>query len=650
MTPQHLVGVVLLGLLTGLALLRLGPQAVHSNRYRILLALRLGMLSLLALLFLQPSFNLTTMHSSPPKIVVLLDNSQSMQLFNAESLYTVLHQSLARLGSAAEVPVLLFGDSLRSTKRSDAPRFSDITSLLPANAHVSPHLGEAERILLISDGNWSNALLPRQLFAQRECFYLTPPPFTPRPHLAIEALDAEIITTAHRPALATILISGYTLDSSALEIIWGHRGGTLSKRIISRAGGFFADTLQLPLKRQEPGSVLWTASVRFQRDSTLYAGCRFTQTITPSRFSVALHSTAPRLDNRFLRLALSRDSIWSVSTDSEPVDILFVMDGSAGARLPLGRLKPAGTFFFSGCAPQGAISKEPLKALKAEPLASEPLKAFIAGKHLPPLSPIAVSEWGSGKRFSRLLSATVGKDKTEQSVAFLARGEYRAQRAWYCAARDWWKWDFWPQGFNSDTTGVARFSDAVLSILKEELLSQASNTLLCYGIEQPSPAGRALRLRAHLPSGINRLAPFSLKLHLQSTSSATAYDTSIDLAGSASRIIEVALGGQRAGSYLLSSSVAQGNFIRQDRDSIVIASPKTELMIRGANSQLLSQCGQTIEGVDSLSLAQFFDAGTARAPRTRNHRLTFDTTWLTLTILMVLLGAEWFMRKRWQLE
>ena len=179
---------LVLVLLTGLALAfvyyRHRPFGRRRRSRIVMIALRSALFLSLVIALLEPVLKFERLEQRKNVIPVLVDASGSMGLFRPDSSILPFLRSLRAAGKndpagGIKFVFYCFGDSLRPCVSLDSMHFSDRQSLLPGSipdkqARLSP------LCVIVSDGHFSNASLPRGLFQDMTCLYLPLPPASPR--------------------------------------------------------------------------------------------------------------------------------------------------------------------------------------------------------------------------------------------------------------------------------------------------------------------------------------------------------------------------------------------------------------------------------------------------------------------------------------
>ena len=173
MTPLFIILLLLALIISVYVLFR---SKLSTGRKVILTLNRLLIFIILYLAFFQPSFKITSIASSKKTIPILIDLSSSMQLFNADSIFTLLSKlylspSLEKSQESPEFIFFGFGDSLRTIKDLESLEFNDRNSIFPRFFNER-QIKNCRKILLFSDGNWSNTLSQKNILHEKECFYI----------------------------------------------------------------------------------------------------------------------------------------------------------------------------------------------------------------------------------------------------------------------------------------------------------------------------------------------------------------------------------------------------------------------------------------------------------------------------------------------
>ena len=264
----------------------------HGHAALLLAAIRLAMIAALACAFWEPTIHFTRFTTRPPALAVLVDASQSMRLFKADSVAAIVRAAINRAQAddpRRRITMFCFGDSLRPQPPGRPLSFDDRHSIFPAWFDAG-ELRTAQHLLIVSDGNWSNAFRPPSGIEQKNCAYVVLPPPSHRPFITIraQALPPEVpLDSVSRVAIS---ISGFQRTRTPIRLACTQGRHTVWRKEYEADTGFYADTLLAPLPSAPCGTFLYTISASQDGDS-LRSSCHvlpvsYTHLTLPTIYSV----------------------------------------------------------------------------------------------------------------------------------------------------------------------------------------------------------------------------------------------------------------------------------------------------------------------------------------------------------------------------
>ncbi|MBN1130241.1 MAG: hypothetical protein JXA71_14715, partial [Chitinispirillaceae bacterium] len=505
-----------------------------------LLALRFFLLALITTAFTEPALVFEKLPSPLRPVPVLVDVSKSMRLFAHDTSFLKVTAALEQwnAGHAAEKQRFVFyafGDSLRLRDKQIPSFFSDRRSFLPVSLD-DRILRNAATILIVSDGNLSNAALPAENYSDKNVLYV---PFRahPRhcPFLQARLHHFPPVSPVDSLPMAVVEIEGFSGKPGTITVRAARDNRIISHQEIKVPEGFYKREAAFKIQGSPAGRHCYRFDVRTSAD-TLFCSRYALHTSLPDRFTYAFCGSGPSLDRRFIRLALQQQPyfIESVNRGKQPLDLLVVSEWNDAARTALNRLKPGGAALFMGCIPcGGTLSDIPFTGAAplirpASGLSSSPFDDLDLNT-LPPPSRCFFCKGLPVRASERHISAALmrsGKPGFD-TIDVLFTGRYNRRNFIAFAATGLWRFDFWPLAVAPDEAGVFGFSERLMEFTKSTLLNGLSEELLLYPASVITEAD-SLSFFAVFPA--NLPLPSDLRLSVSfSSAGAAPYDTSLPL-------------------------------------------------------------------------------------------------------------------------
>lgn len=615
----------------------------------VLIAIRLLILALLAAAFLRPTLTMQTLAPERHGLAVLVDNSQSMRLFDSDSLRKLLS---ADFGLAdKDVRVFLFGDSLRPLPDDRQPDFSDRRSFFPTDAAAGlPE--DAQRILIVSDGNWSNSSLPDELFMATDAHYLRLPAPQLPPLLRLEPLAERIEGVTGGSTDLRIVLSGRLQHRRTITIAVLQDGRAESRRSVELEAGVFEDTLDLRIPARRPGTHLCRIVAETDSSGTV---ATVVHTVLPDRLRYHIYSARPDLDGRFVSLALQRQDGWQhTHAHGQRPDLLVLLDWDSTAASLVQTVKPRGALLFAGCVPCGNPRSRPVPRgrLVGAPETHIPL-VIATPASLPPAE--ALLECAEDPlRLRRTLLGLVPQTASD-TLPLLWSGRYQRHTALVAGVRGFWTWDFMVQLSEEEGTTQTPFSSTLLELTRRALIAGMSDDFLVYPAESPVSESRPPVFVLALPASFDWTEPARVALTITDTSGSAVLDTGLTIDGvDAQHRFRFRSDPLPRGTYMYKGKLRYAGRTFTHADTLRVQSDRTELDIAGQNEQLLAQVARPTAPADSAAAdgrVMLPHGGTAadapgadRATIARTIRI--EQSWLLLAALLALLFAEWVIRRR----
>lgn len=635
------------------ALVRLIRLPLSRRAKTGLLLLRLALLTLLVLAFVEPSFRIRRLQNEPLPVPVLLDVSRSMSLFGAEPTPAEVAPCVLPPGGP-DIPLVVFcfGDSLRRCDNAADLSFADKRSRFPVNpGHKA--LRKARGVLIVSDGNWERIAPARGLLREKEARYLVLPPFRPSPTIRIAPVSVPRYSLLDSSATARIELSGYVSAADTLHLYSRGRGRSFSARELPLDSGSFGDTLSVALASAPTGRHLQRISA-VNRDSTVSAHLRLIHNVVPGTMTYALHTPAPTLDRRFISLSLSTNPRWEkLPTATEAPRALFVFSWDSTAARLVERLPRSSLVVFVGCLPSSRVthlSPRTFSTFAPEPAAAS-LEPLRTAELPPPRSLLRYApEVFRQKEILLSAAATSRKDSsTIDTLPLLWKGRYRGHPGIALAATGIWRWDFRPLSLRNNRQPFA-FSHALLALVEEYVLKLALQEFYVFPAEPEITESDSLRLEWFLPATATGDRPLTGRFELRSEQGDTLVDTVVTFAATMFDQQTVSLPPQRQGNYAYAATLDMPEGTVRYEDSLHVSVDMSEYRISGQNTLLLGQIARPLECDDSAAFNDFLLGSIRNAPETVTTTLRISQNWYLLGLILLVLSLEWVLRRKLSLD
>jgi hypothetical protein len=649
-----------LGLLFVFSIYRIAIRSAFPRGVRgMLIAARFCLIGLIVLAFFEPSI-VIEQFSSHQVVPVLVDVSKSMQIFAHDQ---AIFQTISALrkwnsdhaGGKQKFVFYRFGDSARALPPNSPLSFADKRSFLPE--HFSDKtMRMASSLFLISDGNLSNAAVPAENYLEKNVMYLpllVKPSY--QPSMQIYIRDFPSISPADSPLVAGIELEGYSSHPDTIIVRVAEDNRTVALRTISVPAGIVKKGTAFHLAKPSAGRHLFSFDARLRTGDQLSALCS-PLSVLPDRFSYFLSDTRPSLDQRFIRLALQKDTDffpWHHS-GKKPLDLLVVSDWNDPARTMLNSLTPEGTVLFIGCIPCSdatTASLSPVTTKLTRPFPGAPASPFddLDLDKIPPPSQYSYSkDLASSTRniFVAAVNSETGKQHTD-TANVLFSGRYKRFNFIACAAKDVWRWDFLPLAIDPEEGRIFGFSQRLIRLAKEFLINGLSNVIMVYPAAALSESD-SLTFKVEFPSQLP--IPSDIRMAITFSSAACQHcDTTfmIDFIGNSHQLIR--LKPLFAGQYCLKvsatvSTAPTGLLPCSFPDSVHIDQNCSEYSIQGQNIALLRSFAQPLDDFSEASLRSVFFSG-AEMKRPEKKTILFNRNWPLLLMIFIVWCAEWILRR-----
>jgi|GEM_PF-1260474 len=628
-------------------------------------SLRCVTILLLVCAFFEPILRFRTI-GEPGTIIVLVDVSKSMRLFKSDSLARRIIEAFGVAASDKTPPlrVFCFGDSLR---RADTAgfSFSDRQSFFPALSGRE-EFDRSRSIVIVSDGNWSNPILPGAALEGKNCFYLKLGGFSPRPFLHVECPAFPAYVPQDSPYVFKLGIQGFKKSALPLEIIVREGDRSVVKTRIHADTGYFSDTLSIRLPSSRPGRHCFFVRVGNTVDS-LDRQIYLMDAVVPGAFKAAVYSAAPTIDKRFLSLALSSADAWRLDPSDNPreLDALFAFDWDSRAREAFSRIKPSGIAVFIGCMPCSTYSfVAPDSFALVSARQDDSLAQNLERMHLPPPSHIVVCSHPALTSIRLILQCAVrvgmAGRRAIDTLPFLFSGNMAGRGALVVAAGDIWKMEFLPLSVERETENTS-FLQQVLVMARQRLYANVNKSFFAYPAatelsELDSCAfSFALPPEASQPNESSRRSSINFSVtnngvpFLDTTFAANAWETSGASGGAetVSGIQTLRLRPFAPGSYLYKATLVSGSVRLVSADTLRVENSDLEYAIQGRNASMLDQVAIPMELSDAKAVMDAASADSQSKKRaTRTISFTIEQSWPLFIAIVFLLGLEWIFRRK----
>lgn len=646
-----LLSIVVLAYL-GIAFGTILPMRWSLRKKGQLLAIRVGIALLLCIAVFEPSFTCSRLRKPARDLPIFVDISESMQLFHTDSLLEAFTSKLQQRLDSATFPRKLrffsFGDSLVERGPNPPEDFGAARSDLPP---LPTSLRGASRLLMVSDGNWTNATFPES-YRTADISYLQLPRFAPQRHTGISAVSYLATVPADSPNVVIMEVSGYAPTARSIRMRALRMGHQVASATVRADSGFFRDTTVLTLPSQKVGRFLFRIIAVDTSDSVL-ARTSLVQTILPSKFNASIHAPVPVLDRRYLSLALQSNDRWTVGDTAGPrTDAFFVVSRDSSTDRQIRRLSPRAVIVYAGMSPSDGqyVPVDNLK-ITASGLPVIDGSAFDPGMMPPPMayyrnggSPGNVIE----SYLDGILTLRRDARTVSDSVPLLFSTLIGKHLCLVLPIRGFWRWDFWPLELNR---GHAEFdfTRRLIALTEKKVGERAANKFYAF------PRGRQVSddslafdlILPPLPESQQTIR-VSIELHTAKAN----FDTVMTLPhhhGMSRRTVRLAP--QNPGTYSYHGSIETPQGTMGYRDSVTIVRHRTEFHIRGQNTLLLDQIGLPLNPDAPDQVAAFVRELEFQEPqRADPQTIALEQSWWLLLILVFLFGTEWFLRRRWELD
>jgi len=632
-------------LLTALYYFRTG---LKKTIFFTLCAIRALIVMALCAIIFQPTFKIRTIAPEDQGAIVLLDVSKSMRLFNADSslfrfLATLKNIPSGKPHGSVPVRIVCFGDSTRPLSQGSLISFSDEHSYFPNR--LGQDLESHGRVLIISDGNWSNPSLPRGLLQDKTCYYIKLPSFSPRPFLHTEFIFTQQQAVQDSISTIRLLMQGFKKTAGSLDI-----AATLSGRRVARASrkvnaGYFSDTVSVSLPSSRPGRSLCTVAAIDSSDS-LSSLLYLVHDVVPGTVKASICASQPTLDKRFIALALSKGETWTF--DDAGFDVLFILSWDNAAREALSKLKPTGIAVFIGCAPGADRLVVPDTFSLISFLPDDSLTQRLELQKMPPPPEIVSGTKPFPLPMHPIAGCIVRKASPFDTVPFLSYGAYGNHSALFCAARNVWTMEFLPLSVDKENETFS-FLEYIVSVAKKQLLRNLNRNFFIYPAASEVYDHDSIAFCIVAPSEMTSAEPQSGTIHFTlARNNNNVLDTTFFLAmNEASGNQMIRLRPFPAGTYAYKASLFLKEAGFSYSDTLFVQDNNLEMSVHGQNTLILNDLAIPVAMNDASGLRAALSGDIAqRNPATITRTVRIRPSWGLLAFLFILFGTEWLVRRK----
>lgn len=616
--------------------------------------------AIVAALF-QPSFQIKSLASLDNKILLLIDASKSMNLFNhhkAVDAIKTIQQKKHSNGTAQspEFVYYLFGDSLRRISSLEDITFNDNRTDFPVHV-TDTKFNRFRSVLILSDGNWTNDQRTSRILLNKESRYISLEQNRTPPFITVYTPQSLYSTAIDAQAAPNCLVSGYSDIQSKITITCRSDKKQIGIQQIEIDSGFFEETVRIPITPKSVGTYLYEIKASLQ--DTVHSSSYMVHTVYQNSFTALLHASRPLLDKRFLTLALREKTNWTVrsskiqSPTPQP-DVCFFFDQDTEAQ-ELIRLFPHSTLVFIGCTPCRSPETVDTSTDNKYSLSLQGSRFFdpVMLDNVPPLPVHVACPDQSYSANIVYLYRTAKKDEQENKHPLLYERRFENKQSLVFAAKELWRWDFWPHGmYKNQSTNP--FMDSLLVIVETMIHYNKNQDFYAFPDISPIYETDSLSFKIAFPPAIDKSAPVPVHVSIVSLQNDTMYNQNISIPPLQTHRYSFRCPPLPRGTYSYTFNVNDthhGTFTYSD--SLQVYAQNAELRVNGQNRILLDQIATALPMSDSVQLQTFltsFAEKNHNALETITRTFSINRSWYLLCALFTLLGIEWLIRRIWKFD
>jgi len=638
-------------------------RTTGKRRALIVWSVRCAMVILLLCALYEPVFNVRTLTLGPQPITIMIDVSQSMKLFKPDSL---INRVVSRLKTAqwakglspAPIEVFAFGDSLRRCIDPSHVSFSDCHSFFPPLSGGN-RVDRSRSIVIISDGNWSNLAPPAAALHGKNCWYITLPPFSPRPFLHAEYAVFPSLVAQDSPFTAKIGIRGFKNNAEPVEIRVHEKGRSLGLARLKTPAGHFGDTVDVKLPSPTPGRHCFVVDIVNAPDKLRRQLYRI-GSVTTGKYTAAIQRSAPSMDSRFLSLALSSGLEWDLADagSQRGVDALFILNWDAEARHALARIKPTAVAVFIGCAPcsTGLFPvSDSLTLIATQP--DDTLTQSLQRMHLPSVSLVSLPPRSPFTSMTPIMTCTVYKTIAGKREAFQApflfSGNSNGTSALCLAARDLWKMEFLPLAVERENENPS-FVRCFLACVRRLIDANVNKSFFAFPASPELSDQDSCVFSFDIPPtpAFNNQSQSPATIHFSASSNGIgAADTTLVVHGGNTAMQSLRLKPFPPGVFSFTAAYFCGQTRMVSADTLFVQHSEAENEIQGQNTVMLDQVAAAVAPDDVNGIVENAMIDWQGEKRdTRALSIRFEQSWPLFLAIVCLLAIEWVLRKKTGLD
>jgi|WetSurMetagenome_2_1015567.scaffolds.fasta_scaffold00008_160 hypothetical protein len=631
------------------------------------LTIRMVLLAALLCALFEPVMTFDKLDTGRRIVPVLVDASLSMRLFHPDSVVLPFLKRLDSLGHSHEGgPVFKFysfGDSLRACGNPASMTFSDAQSTLSA-AEEDAVFRRAPFLLIVSDGNLSNASLPQSGLFENPSYYIDLPEVAPRPFLQTELTHADESVPPDSATNATMVVRGYAPARRNLTLACRRGAVHVFRKQITVDSGYFSDTVSVRLAPAPKGRFVYTVSIENPVDTLRSVLC-FSQTIVPHSFVASIYSASPTMDRRFLANALLAAPQWRLPAPglARP-DALFLFDIDTTSLGSLRSLGPHGVAVFFGAFPCSTDVRSVPGAFALVPTDPyDTLFAKFTNQDMPPPSTTLSCARPFLKHCRTVLSAVLRSDnsapRSRDTIPLLQTGLYSGHTSVTVNARGLWRSDFLSLSVAKERetpslmAGIISFVNELIVTgfrdnlavlpLRPELSELDSVPLVLLLPSEATPVGIVSNSTAPVPDVQAKISILSAR------GNSMDFHFVLGSVDPQNRSF-VKLPPLGAGVHAFSCAVTLNGTTHTYSDTLFIGISSPELCVQAQNTVLLGQIAVPLRHADINSVGSLYALHSPEKRNTVTRHFQIRRTWILLLVIVGVLAIEWTARRMKGLE
>jgi hypothetical protein len=607
----------------------------------LLISIRIMLIAAIALAFFEPELSLNKFSTSKRSVALLIDNSKSMTGFSPEQTVIAPVNKILKTASTSKkisVTAFTFGDTLQPHLRFDQKAFSATQSEFPDIK--SGELFSADNIIVFSDGNWSSSAARINKLYDRQVYYLPLNTISRRTRIDMESSFIDSITHGNECAFKTS-ISGYLTKKDICTLTVTDNNRLFKSKVIAFDSGSIDSTIVLPFVKRISGKHLFKTTL-FNKDSSLIAQVFSVVSIPPKQFTYTLYSTLPSLDQRFFTLALKKHPEFKKA--SPPLADLSIFTGPQNdLHSVINKIPSHSICAFIGvsqCGDSFTTISDHFNIVQNQSFIP-PLPFTIPHPDLPPPSalPVCRPELENASTFLYL-----SDNNTTDPYPLLSFGNFLSHSALSVNFLGLWRWDFWPMSTARGEEEPFLFSEYLIALCKEMIISKTGSDLFAFPDFDKS-GNDSLVFAVSLPSELPLSQSVSLELRLLSPSGKPIHMSISKLTTTGSLLyIKTPFPSDSTICYDVALKHTNKQFRYQD--CFINQYANRELLVDNQNTLLLNQFAQPLQ-LDSDSVITTFFANLSNESKPLIKQvLPLRRTWWLIALILILFSTEWYLRKK----